>query len=39
LLLVNELLGKYRLHPEPTVGKLLVKDVRKYFKDEGVEDA
>ena len=29
----------HRPHPEPTAGKLLVKAVRKYLKDVGVEDA
>lgn len=29
----------HRPHPDPTAGKLLVKAVRKYLKDVGVEDA
>ena len=29
----------HRPHPEPTAGKLLVKAVRQYLKDAGVEDA
>ncbi|MGR3279562.1 type II toxin-antitoxin system HicA family toxin [Acaryochloris marina] len=29
----------HRPHPEPTAGKLLVKAVRKYLKDAGVENA